>query len=81
MKKRQRKKRARVENDWYKNKELSEWDCPTCSWCALDDEEWKHHKVLHTSYGYADYYGYKEWDLEVKCPCCGTKFVYCDSNM
>lgn len=81
MNKRQRKKRARIENNWYKNKEIHSYDCPTCGWCALADENLNYHKVVNTRYGHPEFFGYKEWILEARCPCCGTVFEYTDSNM
>lgn len=78
MNKRQRKKLARIRNDWYKGKKLYENNCPCCSWDALEDEEWKHHKILYSS---CDYWGYIYWDFEVTCPYCKTRFEYSDSNM
>lgn len=78
MKVRLRKKLARINNDWYKGKIINDYDCPYCSWCALDDEEMIHHKTLSTD---RDYFGKIDWDFEVKCPHCGTKFEYSDSSM
>ena len=71
MKKRLRKKIARIENDWYKGKELDDWDCPYCSWCALNDDELRHQKILSEE---RDYFGKIDWDIEAKCPYCKTIF-------
>lgn len=78
MNKRQRKKKARIYNDWYKGKNINSYDCPCCSWCALHDEELKYHKILFED---RDYWGKIDWNFEVKCPYCRTKFEYWDSNM
>lgn len=78
---RQRKKRAREINNWYKGKKIYEYDCPYCSWCALDDEEYRYHNIISQSFGHPEYYGYIEWDVEVTCPYCKTKFIYSDANM
>ena len=78
MNRRQRKKIARINNDWNKDKTIYDYDCPCCSWRALNDDELRYHKILHED---KDYWGKIDWDFEVKCPCCGTKFEYSDSNM
>jgi len=78
MNKRQQRKIARIENYWYKGKRINEYDCPYCSWCALNDDEFKHHKTLSEK---RDYWGKIDWEFEVKCPWCKTVFEYWDSNM
>lgn len=78
MNKRQRKKIARIKNDWFKGKKTYEYDCPCCSWSALNDDEFKYHKTLSQHQYYT---GQTNYDFEVKCPCCGIKFQYSDSNM
>lgn len=78
MNKRQRKKIARIENNWYKEKGIEDYDCPCCSWCALNDEEMKYHKKLTTE---RSYLGRIDWEFEVKCPYCNTVFSYWDSNV
>ena len=78
MKIRQRKKIARIKNNWYKGKEIKDYDCPCCSWCALYDDEMKYHKTLSRE---TDYWGKTDFEFEVKCPHCKTTFVYWDSNM
>lgn len=32
MNKRQRKKLARIKNDWYTDKYKEEYNCPVCNW-------------------------------------------------
>lgn len=78
MNKSQRKKIARIENYWYTGKKIMDWECPYCSWNALNDEEMKYHKTLCED---RDYHGRIDWDFEVKCPYCKTVFEYSDSSM
>ena len=81
MNKRQRKKRARKINGWYKGKVINDYNCPYCSWCALNDEYYEHHKLLTLRRGHPEYSGYIEWDVEATCPYCKTKFRYSNANM
>lgn len=53
------------------------YQCPNCGWDALEaDEELKMGKVLWQT---GDFYDYS-FEVEYKCPCCGTVFSYIDGN-
>ena len=77
MNKRQRKKIARKNNDWYKGIELRKWNCPICGWDSLRDEELKYGKTLWFE---KDYWSINRWEFEFTCPYCKTKFSYEDSE-
>lgn len=56
---------------------LAEWQCPKCGWDTLEaDEEMAMGKILWSR---GDFYDY-EFEIEYKCPVCGTVFSYCEGN-
>lgn len=64
------------EQGWSKRK-FDSYQCPKCGWDSLDaDEEMKLGKLLWQTGGFYDY----SFEVEYKCPCCGTIFSYIDGN-
>ena len=60
---------------WTKNKYSDEWQCPKCGWDSLDsDPNCEMGKILWQHGGFYDY----EFEVEYKCPVCGTTFSYMD---
>ena len=78
MNKRQRKKLARIKNDWYTDKYKGEYNCPVCNWNTLNDEEFKHQYIVDKWYNWSSY-GY-DFTIHAKCPDCGCEFEYTDGD-
>ena len=51
------------------------WQCPKCGWDSLEaDENCSLGRILWQRGGFTDY----EFEIEYKCPVCGTIFSYVD---
>lgn len=59
---------------WTKDKYSDLYQCPNCGWDSLADGDYKIGKVLWKHGGFYDY----EFEIEYKCPVCGTIFSYVD---
>lgn len=57
----------------------SYWQCPTCYWDCLEDDDWNSPNCIRgpISHGYE---GVMYWTEHYKCPRCGTKFDVDNGN-
>ena len=75
MNKRQRKKNYKNYHKQFCYKPSDSYQCPKCGWdSAIADEEIKLGKIISSRGGFYDYY----FEVEYKCPVCGTVFSYTD---
>lgn len=80
MNKRQKKKRRNkfIALNNYPQEPFSEWQCPYCGWDHLDNDP--EYEKCTTSNHWRSWEGCANWDVDVKCPVCGTEFSYSDGT-
>lgn len=78
MNKRQKKKRWKEYHKQFCRKDTKyDWCCPNCGWDSLDADEEIHMGRIVWQYG--SFYDYS-FEVEYKCPVCGTVFSYVDGT-